>query len=65
MANPINIADLERIEADIEEALIGLIDKPADDPMIADLQRRKAHLLKEIERLRQEVSSNGNPTSLH
>jgi len=63
--NPVSISDLERLEADIEEALIGLIDKPADDPMIADLQRRKAHLLEEIARLRQEFLRNGIPANLH
>lgn len=65
MGNPISIADLERLEADIEEALIDLIDKPAHDPMIADLQRRKAHLLEEIARLRQELLQNGKPITLH
>ena len=63
--NPVSISDLERLEADDEEALIGLIDKPADDPMIADLQRRKAHLLEEIARLRQGFLRNGIPASLH
>jgi len=63
--NPVSISDLERLEADIEEALIGLIDKPADDPMIADLQRRKAHLLEEIARLRPEFLRNGIPANLH
>jgi len=63
--NPVSISDLERLEADTEEALIGLIDKPADDPMIADLQRRKAHLLEEIARLRQEFLRNGIPANLH
>ena len=63
--NPVSISDLERLGADVEEALIGLIDKPADDPMIADLQRRKAHLLEEIARLRQEFLRNGIPANLH
>ena len=44
MTKPANIADLERLEDDIEAALISLIDKPADALMIADLRRRKLHL---------------------
>ena len=51
---PASIADLERLEADIEEALITQIDKPADDSIIADLERRKLHLICEIERLRRQ-----------
>ena len=31
MEKPASITDLERLEADIEEALISHIDKPADD----------------------------------
>jgi len=49
---PASIADLEGLEADIEEALISNIDKPDDDSIIADLERRKLHLICEIERLR-------------
>jgi hypothetical protein len=49
---PASIADLERLEADIEEALISHIDKPDDDSIIADLERRKLDLIREIERLR-------------
>jgi hypothetical protein len=51
---PASIADLERLEADIEEALITQIDKPADDSIIADLERRKLHLICEIKRLRRQ-----------
>jgi hypothetical protein len=51
---PASIADLERLEADIEEALISHIDKPAVDSIIADLERRKLHLICEIERLRRQ-----------
>jgi len=51
---PASIADLERLEADIEEALINHIDKPADDLIIADLERRKLHLTCEIKRLRRQ-----------
>jgi hypothetical protein len=49
-----SVADLERLETDIEEALISHIDKPADDSIIADLERRKLHLICEIERLRRQ-----------
>ena len=38
MPGPPGAADLERLEADVEEALIALIDRRANDPMIADLQ---------------------------
>jgi len=58
---PAYIADLERLEVDIEEALISHIDKPADDSIIADLERRKLHLICEIERLRRQYCV----TSLH
>jgi hypothetical protein len=51
---PVSIADLERLEGDIEEALISHIDKPADDSIIADLERRKSHLICEIDRLRRQ-----------
>ena len=58
---PASIADLECLEADIEEALISHIDKPADDLIIADLNRRKLDLVCEIERLRRQYCV----TSLH
>ena len=58
---PASIADLERLEADIEEALISHIDKPDDDSIIADLERRKFDLIREIERLRCQYCV----TSLH
>lgn len=59
------IADLERLEADVEEALIALIDRPSDDPMIADLLRRKLHLLAEIERLRRQFGAAPPSSRLH
>ena len=59
------MADLERLEADIEEALIALIDRPSGDPMLADLQRRKLHLLDEIERLRRQFGTNARSAALH
>ena len=54
MEKPASIADLERLEADVEEVLISHIDKPADNSIIADLERRKLHLIYEIERLRRQ-----------
>ena len=59
------IADLERLEADVEEALIALIGRPSDDPMIADLQRRKLHLLDAIERLRRQCGAGAGSATLH
>ena len=61
MEKPASIANLECLEADIEEALISHIDKPADDLIIADLNRRKLDLVCEIERLRRQYCV----TSLH
>ena len=49
-----NIADLERLEEEIEEALIDQISKSGDDSTIVDLERRKLHLRNEIELLRHE-----------
>jgi len=65
MPEPSGMADLERLEADIEEALIALIDRPSDDPMLADLQRRKSHLLDEIERLRRQFGTTAGSAALH
>ena len=59
MTKPANIADLERLEDDIEAALISLIDKPADALMIADLRRRKLHLRDAIELLRHQAVESG------
>ncbi|HYA05580.1 MAG TPA: DUF6455 family protein [Xanthobacteraceae bacterium] len=47
-----NIADLERLEGEIEEALIDQISKSADDSTIVGLRRRKLHLKNKIEWLR-------------
>lgn len=52
-----SIADLERLEGDIEEAIIDLMGRPHDDEMIADLKRRKLHLEAEIEWLRHHVGA--------
>ena len=61
MEKPASIADLETLEADIEGALASHFDKPADDSIIADLERRKLDLVCEIERLRRQYCV----TSLH
>ena len=44
--NHAHIADLERLEDEIDEVLLN---KPADDLMIVDLKCRKLHLRNEIE----------------
>ena len=49
---PAGIADLEHLEEEIDEALINLIDKSADDLAIEDLRRRKLNLKDKIEWLR-------------
>jgi hypothetical protein len=62
---PPGAADLERLEEEIEEDLITLIDQSTDDPMIADLQRRKLHLLDEIERLRRQFGADARSAGTH
>jgi hypothetical protein len=49
---PAGIADLGHLEEEIDEALINLIDKSADDLAIEDLRRRKLNLKDKIEWLR-------------
>jgi hypothetical protein len=51
---PAYIADLRRLEDEIDEALI---QKPTDDLMTVDLKVRKLHLKGEIERLRREATT--------
>ena len=56
MTNPPFIADLERLEDEIDEALLHC---PNDDgQMFGELRRRQSHLKKEIERFRHEVLGN-------
>jgi hypothetical protein len=50
-----HIADLERLEDEIDEILIC---KSTDDSSIVDLKRRRLHLRDEIEWLRQEAVAN-------
>jgi hypothetical protein len=56
MTNPAFIADLERLEDEIDEALLHC---PNDDSqMFVELRRREAHLKEQIERFRHEVLGN-------
>ena len=56
MTNPAFIADLERLEDEIDEALLHC---PNDDSqMFVELRRRQAHLKEQIERFRHEVLGN-------
>ena len=53
VGKPADINDLERLEDEIDQALIDLINKPADNKTtIADLRRRQTHLRDEIDCLR-------------
>jgi len=47
------IADLERLENEIDEALLHCPDH--DSPMFADLRLRQSHLKEEIKRLLREA----------
>jgi len=48
-----DISDLERLEDEIDQALIDLINKPTvDKTTIANLRRRQTHLRDEIDWLR-------------
>ena len=61
MGKPANIADLARLEDEIHEALINLIDKPTNSVTLADLKRRQLHLKDQIEWLLHEAAENGRP----
>jgi len=55
MGKPADISDLERLEDEIDQALIDLINKPTDNKTtIRDLRRCQTHLKDEIEWLRHE-----------
>jgi hypothetical protein len=56
--NHAHIADLERLEDELDELLI---QKSTDDPLIADLKRRKLHLRDEIEWLRHDAGAKSRP----
>lgn len=64
MTNPANIADLVRLEDEIDEALLNLLNKPGDERTIADLKRCRAHLRDEIEGLLHDAED-GKPPRLH
>ena len=56
MTSPPFIADLERLEAEIDEALLHC---PNDDSqMFVELRRRQSHLKEGIERFRHDVFGN-------
>ena len=56
MTNPAFIADLERLEDEIDEALLHC---PNDDSqMFVELRRRQSRLKEEIERFRHDVFGN-------
>jgi hypothetical protein len=59
MPTPATVADLVRLEDEIDEALLNMLNKPADPSSIADLKRRKDHLRNEIAWLMHEVEGAG------
>jgi hypothetical protein len=61
MAQTAHIADLERLEDEIDDALI---QRSTDDPMIVDLKRRKLHLRDEIELFRYKPTVRGEHNEL-
>jgi len=61
MTKPAHIADLKRLEDEIDEALIH---EPTDELRIAELKRRQFHLRNEIERLRHETTARGGHDEL-
>jgi hypothetical protein len=60
-ANPADIADFERLEDEIDEALLHC---SPDDQMIVELRRSQSHLKEEIERLRHEPTTTDEPDEL-
>ena len=59
MPTPAIVADLVRLEDEIDEALLNLLDKPVDASAVANLKRRKDYLRNEIEWLMHEVDGAG------
>jgi len=55
MTKPSYLADFERLEEEINEALLQC---PPDGQMFAELRRRQLHLKEEIERLLHEPVEN-------
>jgi hypothetical protein len=58
LRKPASIADLERLEDEIDEALL---QKASDDVLIEDLKRRRTHLKHQIESLRYQADANRRP----
>ena len=56
MTNPAFIADLERLEDEIDEALLHCPNE--NSQMFIELRRRQSRLKEEIERFRHEVLGN-------
>lgn len=56
MTNRPFIADLERLEDEIDEALLHCANE--DSQMFVELRRRQSHLKEEIERFRHDVFGN-------
>jgi hypothetical protein len=56
MTNPAFIADLERLEDEIDEALLHCANE--NSQMFVELRRRQSRLKEEIERFRHEVLGN-------
>ena len=52
MKKAVHVADFERLEEEINEALLHC---SPDDQMFVELRRRQLHLKEEIERLRHEA----------
>jgi len=52
MTKPAHIADFERLEVEIDEALLHC---SPEDQMFGELRRRQSHLKEEIERLLREA----------
>lgn len=59
MSIPAEIADLVRLENEIEEALLKTLNNPTDPRAIAKLKRRKDHLREEIENLLHDMECVG------
>ncbi|HYC16522.1 MAG TPA: hypothetical protein VEC94_04890 [Pseudolabrys sp.] len=57
MEKPANIADLEQLEDEVDQALIDVINKSSGSVTFADLRRRQSYLRNEIEWLRHEASN--------
>ena len=59
MTRPATIADLVRLEGEIDEALLDLFNRPGDEKILADLKSRKHRLHEKIECMLHEVDGPG------